>query len=178
MNKEVNYAGFGGQGVLTAGLVIANIAMDKDLEVSWMPAYGASMRGGKAYSVVKFGEDEIGTPNFDETDVVVAMNLPSLDFQNSLKKDGTVIVNTNLIDANTDKKQEGINYVDIPCRDLAVEVKNPKGDSIVMVGAACKLLGLEKAAAVASMRKFFDEKGKGSYNDANEAAFVKGYDFV
>ena len=75
---EIVFAGFGGQGVLTAGLIVAEMALENGKNVTWMPAYGPTMRGGKAYSVVKYADGMIGGPDMEELDALVAMNEPSL----------------------------------------------------------------------------------------------------
>ena len=80
---EIVFAGFGGQGVLTAGLIVAEMALENGKNVTWMPAYGPTMRGGKAYSVVKYADGMIGGPDMEELDALVAMNEPSLAYMAS-----------------------------------------------------------------------------------------------
>lgn len=79
MVKEFVFAGFGGQGVLTAGMLLANTGAINDMEVSWIPSYGSEMRGGTANCTVKLGDEEIPSPFAKHIDVLVAMNRPSLD---------------------------------------------------------------------------------------------------
>ena len=103
---EVVFAGFGGQGVLTAGLILAEMALEDGKNVTWMPAYGPTMRGGKAYSVVKYADGMIGGPDMEGLDILVAMNEPSLEYAAYLKDGGVIIVNTNNVseDARIDSK--------------------------------------------------------------------------
>ena len=91
---ELVFAGFGGQGVLTSGMIMAEMALEEGKTVTWMPTYGPAMRGGKAYSVVKYVDGVIGGPDIEESDVLVAMNAPSLEYAAYLKEGGTLIINS------------------------------------------------------------------------------------
>lgn len=179
--KENIFAGFGGQGVLTAGLVLAYTAMEHDRDTSWLPSYGASMRGGKANSTVKFGDDPddvIGVPMMAEADVLVAMNRPSLDYIKFCKKDALVLVNADSLDSDY-QFPEGLNVVMINAAQLAHSVGNSKGASIVMVGALIKLTGYFTAEETKiSMCNMFAEKGKSALDEKNKAAFDAGYNAV
>lgn len=175
MIKELVFAGFGGQGVLTAGLVVSEMALKAGKEVSWMPAYGPTMRGGKANSVVKFGDEPLGSPNMEEIDVLVAMNKPSLEYMDQVKKDGIVFANSNMI-GEDDKPIEGIEVIRIPCVTLAKKADNLKGANLVMVGAMIKKCQFfEKDFCLKAMKDYFKEKGKEEFNAANEAAFLAGF---
>jgi len=179
--KENIFAGFGGQGVLTAGLVLAYTAMEHDLNTSWLPSYGASMRGGKANSTVKFGDtpDEIiGVPMMAEADVLVAMNRPSLDYIKFCKPNAIVLVNTDSVEKDY-VYPEGFNFVKVPAAELAYQANNPKGVSIVMLGALIKLTGYFTAEETKkSMANMFAEKGKSAMDAKNSAAFDAGYNAV
>lgn len=179
--KELIFAGFGGQGVLTAGLVMAYTAMEQNLNTCWLPSYGAAMRGGKANSTVKFGDTEeeiIGVPMMAEADVLVAMNRPSLDYMRFCKEGAFVIANMDIIDKSyafpEDKKIIGVH-----CGELAYAVNNPKGASMVMLGAMIKATGYFTPETVkTSMCHMFEEKGKGNMNELNRKAFDAGYEAV
>lgn len=179
--KEIIFAGFGGQGVLTAGLVVAYTAMEHDLNTSWLPSYGASMRGGKANSTVKFGDDAeeiIGVPMMAEADALIAMNRPSLDYIKFCKPGALVLVNLDSVEQDY-QYPEGYNIVKLHAAELAYEVNNAKGASIVMIGALMKKTGYFTAeAAKLSMGHMFEEKGKSKMNALNEAAFDAGYNAV
>lgn len=175
MITEVVFAGFGGQGVLTAGLILSEMAIRSDLEVCWMPAYGPTMRGGKANSVVKFGDEPIGSPNLEESDVLVAMNQPSLDYGEFLKPGGMIFANSDMISQDAPLPDNAKAFW-IPCTTLAREAKNLKGANLVMLGAVVKKCAFfEKDYAIDIMKGFFEEKGKGKFNAANEEAFLAGY---
>ena len=175
---EIVFAGFGGQGVLTTGLIVAYIAMKKGQEVLWSPAYGAEMRGGKAYSLVKFSSEPVEEPAITELDALVAMNQPALDFCTELKPGGLLIVNSDAVD-DTVPVPAGFRTVRLPVNTLAQEAGAPKGANIVSVGALTELLGLfEPQEAEELLCEFFENKGKGKFNGSNRAAFRAGLNFA
>ena len=178
MITELVFAGFGGQGVLTAGLIFSEMAVQSGMEVSWMPAYGPTMRGGKANSVVKFGDEPIGSPNLEESDVLVAMNQPSLDYAEFVKQGGIVFANTDMIAKDTPIPGE-VQVIWIPCTSLAKDVKNLKGANLIMLGALIKKCKyFEKEYALNTMKEYFEDKGKEKFNEGNERAFLAGFDFL
>ena len=98
MQTEILIAGFGGQGVLFAGQLLAYAAMDAGKEVTWIPSYGPEMRGGTANCTVIISDEEIGSPTVRNPAAVIAMNLPSLDkYEPLVKAGGVLVVNTSLI---------------------------------------------------------------------------------
>ncbi|WP_434311000.1 2-oxoacid:acceptor oxidoreductase family protein [Hominifimenecus sp. rT4P-3] len=177
--KEIIFAGFGGQGVLTGGLVIAEMASRKDRSAVWMPAYGPTMRGGKANCVVKYGEtaeEQVGSPIMEEADILVAMNQPSLDYLEFCKPGVTIFANMHNISADY-IFPEGSKVVRLDCAELAEKAKNPKGQSLVMVGAIMRYLHLFDADfARTCLDEFFAKKGKNAYAEANRRAFDAGYE--
>ena len=99
MQKEIIIAGFGGQGVLFAGQIIAYSAMDVGKEVTWIPSYGPEMRGGTANCTVVLADEEIGSPLVKHPPLAVALNLPSFDkCEESLAPGGTLIVNQSMVE--------------------------------------------------------------------------------
>lgn len=175
---EIIFAGFGGQGVLTSGLITAYMAMKNGLETIWSPAYGGQMRGGKAFSLVKFDKDPIAEPIVTELDVLVAMNQPSLDFCSDLKEGGLLIVNSDSVekDAVDDKKYK---VVWLPVNDLAAEAGSVQSANIVSIGALIKLTGaFDIEEAEQTLCQFFEDKGKGKFNKFNVAALRAGYEAV
>jgi len=100
MITKVFFSGFGGQGVLMMGVSLAQSAMNKGLHVTYLPAYGAEMRGGTANCTVALGDEEIASPVASEPDYLVVMNSPSLTtFQNKVSSGGTIFINSSIIDA-------------------------------------------------------------------------------
>lgn len=174
---ELVFAGFGGQGVLTAGMIVSEMALEEGKNVTWMPAYGPTMRGGKAYSVVKISDDEIGGPDMEELDVLVAMNEPSLEYLSLVKDGGIVIINTDNVPENVEIDSK-FRVVKLPCLELALKVNNPKAANIVAIGAMIKqseLFSLELSKKV--LYEMFASKGKEKFAPANEAAFMEGYNY-
>ena len=175
--KEVIFAGFGGQGVLTAGLILANAAMNQGVMVSWMPSYGPAMRGGTANACVKYGEtaaEPTGAPTMRAADMAMVMNEPSLSFISKCKKDAVILLNSNTISKDTELP-EGYRYYWINSDKLAYEANNAKGTSIVMLGAMVRICGIYTVQDVEdAMNKMFAEKGKNKYEAANVAAFRAG----
>jgi len=176
--KEIIFAGFGGQGVLTGGLVIAYMAANKGFSTVWMPAYGATMRGGKANCVVKFAEDKgetIGSPIMEEADAIVAMNEPALDYLEFCKPCVKIFANAFIVGKDfTFSTGSEVMFIDFP--GLSRSVGNELGQSLVAVAAVIKKCGIfEEEYAIETMCKFFDEKGKGNYNKLNVQAMRAGF---
>jgi len=172
---EIIFAGFGGQGVLTSGQIVASMALAAGKNVTWMPAYGPAMRGGKAYSIVKYSDAVIGCPGMEEPDIVVAMNGPSLEFASHLKKGGLLIVNTDNVDENTTIEGD-FDIVKIGCSTIAQGVNNVKAANIVSIGVILKERDIfDLDVAKKALREYFTSHGKGKFADANEAALMAGF---
>lgn len=173
---EVISAGFGGQGVLTAGLILAKIAMDNGKNVTWIPSYGSEMRGGTANCGVKISENDIASPFVKNIDVLIAMNAPSIDkFEKMIKPGGTLIVNSSMVKGR--EYREDINVVEVPANDIAHDANNPRGVNIAILGAFIKATNiLDKETFAKGIENFFADKGK--VNPANEICFEMGYNFV
>lgn len=174
--KEIVFAGFGGQGVLTAGVIISQIALYKGFNATWMPAYGAAMRGGTANCTVKYGEEMVYNPGQQKPDLLLAMNMPSFNkFVKIVRPGGIVLVNEDMITGDTDVRDD-ITIVKIPCNKIADSMKNPKGASIVMIGAIVKLMGdFSFEEGMNGMNEMFAKKGKSKFQDINSASYTAGY---
>ncbi len=135
------FAGFGGQGVLSLGLMVAQMATQRDMEVTWLPSYGPEMRGGVANSSVVIGENPIGTPVVDIPDILVALNRPSLDKLGPLVPEGGLIVyNSSLID-QIPADLKGTVYA-LPATTLAAEAGTVKAANVVVLGFVARLTGI------------------------------------
>jgi 2-oxoglutarate ferredoxin oxidoreductase subunit gamma len=127
-------AGFGGQGILFAGTVLARAAMTEGREVLWIPSYGPEMRGGTASCTVIVGDEEIGSPVVDMADAVVALNPPSLaKFEPIVAPGGLLVLNRSLIEAEA--RRDDVDIVDLPCTALAREAGDDRLVSVVALGA-------------------------------------------
>ena len=134
-------AGFGGQGTLFAGKVLANASLFKGLEVSWLPSYGPEMRGGTANCGVIISEDAIGSPIVNRPDVLIALNKPSFEkYEKVTKAGGYIFVDASLVDSKS--LRDDINVFYVPATELAMAAGNASLSNIVLVGKAIKETGL------------------------------------
>lgn len=150
MQKEIIIAGFGGQGVLFSGQVLAYAAMDNGLDVTWIPSYGPEMRGGTANCTVVVADHEIGSPLVKNPPLAIALNLPSFDkYESTLATGGTLIVNKSMVDHN--QRRNDIHVIFVPCNEIAEEIGDRKLVNMVAVGALLsalpeiKIVDVEKA---------------------------------
>lgn len=174
--REIVFAGFGGQGVLTAGLIVSQIALYKGFNATWMPAYGAAQRGGTANCTVKYGREKIYNVGQQKPDLVLAMNTPSFKkFVSIVKPGGTILVNADMMTEDTNVRDD-IQVVSIHCNQLADKVGNEKGANIVMIGVITKILGdFTHDEGRDGMNDMFRKKGKSKFEEKNVAAFEAGY---
>ncbi|NLJ33663.1 MAG: 2-oxoacid:ferredoxin oxidoreductase subunit gamma [Firmicutes bacterium] len=134
MKHEVIVAGFGGQGVLLLGQVLAYAGMVEGKEVSWLPSYGPEMRGGTANCTVVLSDTEIGSPVVSQPSCVIALNLPSMEkFEPMLKPGGRLIINTSLIDKKAERAD--IEVVEVPATEIANELGSGRVANMVALGA-------------------------------------------
>jgi len=134
MIHEVIMAGFGGQGVMLIGELLAYAGMLEGKKVSWMPSYGPEMRGGTANCSVVVSDEELTSPVVTEPTAVIIMNKPSLDkFEGAVRKGGVVVVNTSLIDRKVARAD--VEVVEVPCNDVAAELGNSRVANMVALGA-------------------------------------------
>lgn len=177
--KEIVFAGYGGQGVLTVGLLISQMAIFKGYHATWIPQYGSAMRGGTANCTVKFGQDYIYNPSQEQPDVLLAMNKPSLlKFAPLVKEGGTVVINTDMVHSSLCPRKD-LKLVEIPCIRLAKEIEHPLGANVIMAGAIVKLTGdFNEQEAIDGMNDMFRKKGKDKYEQLNVRALRKGYEYV
>lgn len=131
-------SGFGGQGTLFAGQVLAYTALDNGYEVTWIPSYGPEMRGGTAHCTVIVSEEKIGSPLVRRPDIVLAMNLPSVDkYEPLLPEAGAMIANASLV--NREIEREDITTLLIPANEIAEDIGMARLANMVMVGALVKV---------------------------------------
>jgi 2-oxoglutarate ferredoxin oxidoreductase subunit gamma len=134
MQTEIVIAGFGGQGALFAGQILAYAAMDAGKEVTWIPSYGPEMRGGTANCTVIIADEEIGSPLVRHPRAVIAMNLPSLDkYEHLIIQNGTIIINSSFV--NRPLNRNDLHSVAIPANDIAETLGEKRMSNIVMLGA-------------------------------------------
>ena len=141
MYADVIIAGFGGQGVVLAGTLLAYAAMEHGLNVTFMPVYGPEMRGGTANCTVVLSDDDIGSPIIQRPVGVIALNRPSLEkFQPRVHDGGLVVINSSLCDASLADSPR-LKAVAVPCNEIAEKVGNTRMVNMVALGAYAKASG-------------------------------------
>jgi 2-oxoglutarate ferredoxin oxidoreductase subunit gamma len=175
MEQSVVIAGFGGQGVILAGKILAQAGMDHGLEVTWLPSYGPEMRGGTANCTVVLSDEPVGSPIVDEPTLLVAMNRPSLDkFEPIVAPDGAVVANESLIDRKAKREDVRVSYVRL--NDIALEIGNARAINMVALGALLKASDVVPLETVkTTMARMMEEGGKGKFIPMNEEALERGY---
>lgn len=173
--KEFLFAGAGGQGVLTCGLITSEIANHNKFNTTWSPSYGSAMRGGDANCTVKYGQVEIYNPSLESPDVLLAMNQSSFNkFINSVAVGAIVVTNKDMVVAKDVRPD--IRLYEIPCVSMANQMGESNLANIIMLGVIMKLVGdFEQQNAIDGMNQMFTSKGKGKFNNINTEAFNFGY---
>jgi 2-oxoglutarate ferredoxin oxidoreductase subunit gamma len=170
---EVLMAGFGGQGMLLSGKLLAHAAMEEGKEVSWLPSYGPEMRGGTANVTVCISEKQVGSPYITMPAALLVMNQPSLEkFVSKVRKGGLIVVNTSLIPIKADRDDCTVLYIE--AAGIAAKAGTARAANLVMFGAYVgwsKVVGCEMC--VQEIEKEFASKAK--FIPANVAAFKAGY---
>lgn len=174
MAKEIICAGFGGQGILTAGMILISAGMEQDKNVLFYPSYGSEMRGGTANCTVKISEKLIASPNSRQPDILLTMNTPAVDkFEAKLKPGGLLLVNSSIVPEDRTYRDD-ITVVKVPATDIAAEI-NPKGANLVMLGALAESSDLFSVEYLEeAIVSFFEKKGKGKFNEKNVACYRRG----
>ncbi len=158
------------------GYTVAYSAMLEDKQVTYLPSYGAEVRGGTANCTVAVADEDIASPVASEPDYIVAMNRPSmLKFQNTISSGGIFFINSTLVE---DRPLRGdIEVLEIPATGIAEEMKQLRSANMVMIGAFIQKTGVVKIDSVEkALEDIFSEKKK--LIDINKAALAKGYEFI
>lgn len=133
MQTEIIISGFGGQGVLFAGQLLAYAGLGEKKSVTWIPSYGPEMRGGTANCTVIIADEEIGSPVVRNPSAAIAMNLPSLDkYESLLRPGGVLIVNQSMVDRTPTRKD--IKVVLIPANEIAEKLGDKRMTNMVLLG--------------------------------------------
>lgn len=173
MTNDVLMAGFGGQGMLLAGKILAHAAMELGLAVSWLPSYGPEMRGGTANVIVRISSDPIASPLVSRPANLLAMNLPSLEkFAPLVAAGGVIVVNSALI--AKDPGRDDCRVVKVDARKLATDAGSQRAANFVMLGA---YVGATSVVPVASIERAIAEEFSGTKEalvPRNQAAFQAG----
>ncbi len=134
MQDECKFAGFGGQGIMTVGRLLALAGLQAEREVIWIPSYGPEMRGGTAYCTVVISGLPIGSPIINTPGSLVAMNRPSLEkFAPTVRPGGVIIINSSLIPVSVPR--DDVDVLEVPCNQIALEIGSVRSASMVALGA-------------------------------------------
>jgi len=149
MQKEFIFSGFGGQGIMLVGQLLAYAGIDKDFHATWIPSYGPEMRGGTANCSVILSDEEIGAVVVDEPDVALVFNRPSyIKYEKRVKSSGLLVINSSLVSDDTDR--DDIRIVKVPASEIADQFQNRKLTNIVMLGA---MLANEPALSISDVER-------------------------
>ncbi len=159
MIQSVIMAGFGGQGILLIGNMLAYAALGEGKHVTYMPAYGVEMRGGTANCTVVVSDEPIGSPIVGRPDAVIVMNLPSLKkFEPWVKPGGRLFLNTSLVPEGKRSRRD-IEAFSIPANDLATEMGNARLANMILIGAYVKATGVvSQDSLIHSLSKVISER--------------------
>ena len=173
VTEEIFCAGFGGQGIMFMGKLLAETGLSAGYTVTWMPSYGAEVRGGTAYSMTKISDEEIASPVVINPDILVAMNRPSLvKYEGSVKTGGIVIANKSLV--GDFQKRKGIRYINMPLTEMAVKLGDVRCANAIAAGAVAKASGMASIKNMTlALKAMF--KGKDKLIPLNKEALEKGY---
>ena len=176
MTTQVLIAGFGGQGVLFAGKFLAYKGLLEDKQVSWLPSYGPEMRGGTANCSIIISDEPVGSPIVSNPDVLLAMNLPSLDkYENDVTKGGKVIIDSTLISRKV--VREDISAFYIPATKMAADNGTPTLANMIMLGKMIKETGIIKLEDVEKGLKKVISAKRADMLELNMKAIETGYNF-
>ncbi len=174
MQTEVIMSGFGGQGLMSIGKLLALAGLEEGKEVTWLPSYGPEMRGGTANCTVVIGDKAIGSPLISSPTAALVMNQPSLEkFAPTLKKSGLLVVNSSMIPIRSDRTD--ITSFRIRANELSTELGNKRAANLVMLGA---YLGLDEVVSHKTLLKAIEKTfaSKKQFIDVNCKCFMKGYE--
>lgn len=147
MLERMIISGFGGQGVMLMGRLLAYAGMLEGKNVAWMPSYGPEMRGGTANCTVLISTKEIGSPIVSHPNVLIAMNQPSLDrFELNVNENGLIILNDSLIEREV--KRNDVDIIKIPADDIADKLGDSRAANMVVLGAYVKKSGVVKLETI------------------------------
>ena len=176
MREDIVFAGFGGQGIMFMGKALSYAAMKKGLFLTWMPSYGAEVRGGTAHSMVIISDSLIASPVVKEPTICAAMNNPSFQkFEAKVKPNGLLIVNRSLVESEPTRKD--IDVMEIPATDMAFRLGDPRIANMIVLGALLakkSILPLE--SLIDSMKDIIPE-GRRNMLSINEEAIKQGYGY-
>ncbi|OIJ15886.1 2-oxoacid:ferredoxin oxidoreductase subunit gamma [Anaerobacillus arseniciselenatis] len=177
MMHEIVIAGFGGQGVMSMGQLLAYAGMTENKHVSWLPSYGPEQRGGTANVSVVISDEPIGSPVIQNPSVAIVLNNPSFEkFEPTVKKGGVLIVNKSIVDLKS--KRNDITVIEVPTAEIASEIGSPRVAGSVILGAFIQhSKAISKKSIIESLKNVLSER-KQHLIPANEEALERGASLV
>jgi 2-oxoglutarate ferredoxin oxidoreductase subunit gamma len=177
MHEEIIFSGFGGQGALFAGQLLAYAAVDSGKHVTWIPSYGPEMRGGTAHCTVVVSDTPIGSPMVRHPQTVVALNLPSFQkYEDLIKPGGLMVYNSSLIPAGP--KRTDIRYCAVPANGIADRLGNVRMANVALVGALLATNGLLPVEAVLHALDAHLSNRQRQFLEANKQALAAGAAYI
>ncbi len=175
METSIIFSGFGGQGVLFAGQLLAYAGMDAGRHVTWIPSYGPEMRGGTAHCIVIISDEPIGAPTVARPDVAVALNLPSFDkYEPLVKPGGVLVVNSSLVE--TQSNRTDITAIYVPANAIAEEWGTSKMMNMAAIGALLSVRPVLPLDVVEQALKAHLPAGKQHLVEANLKVIRHGFE--
>lgn len=176
MQQEVVFSGFGGQGVMFVGQLLANAAMDAGLHVTWIPSYGPEMRGGTAHCFVVISDKPIGSPIVKHPKVAVVMNNPSFTkYEPQVASGGLLIVNRSLVSGRSSRTD--IQMIDVPATEIAEQLGSTKVANLVLLGALLEADAVLPRSAVEAALEAHLPARRRDLLDLNRQALAQGAKF-
>lgn len=173
MKNELIFSGIGGQGIISIGKMLCSAATEKGFVVTLAPAYGQEKRGGRTSCQIVMSE-EIGSPVISEADLVLVMDENSLiDYENRVKKDGALVINSSMITRKVSR--DDIKVIEVPMNEIALKLGNARTVNMVALGAVLKL---NKFIDLESVSEQLGMVMKESIVEINKKALETGYDFI
>jgi 2-oxoglutarate ferredoxin oxidoreductase subunit gamma len=153
MTEKIICSGFGGQGIMAMGKILAMSALREGKFVAWLPCYGAEVRGGTAHCLVTIADEEIASPTFEKADTLIILNGPSLKkFKNSIRNNGLLLVNSSLADCKATSRR--LKVVQVPMTEMATKLGLDRVANTIAIGV---YLGLKKIISLSTMEKAIEE---------------------
>ncbi len=176
MQTEVIMAGFGGQGLMMIGKLLARAGLEEGKTVTWLPSYGPEMRGGTANCTVVIADTAIGSPVITSPKAAVVMNQPSLEkFGPRIRKDGVLVIDSTMVPVNSDRSD--IRIFRIRADEIAEDLGSRRSANLVMLGA---YVGLDEMISHKTVLGAIEETfaSKKQFLDVNRKTFLKGYEMA
>ena len=177
MTKEIIISGFGGQGVVSSGIILAHAGMVEDKHVTFFPSYGPEMRGGTANCSVVVSSETVASPIFADPDIVLIMNEPSLArFEPAVKPGGFLFYNRTLIKSKPQRKD--ITIIPVDANAIAEELGQGRIANMVMLGAMAKKTGIVKLETLEKTQRMRFKKADKEQLALNDKALERGYNLL